>query len=81
MRLLTSYDARQSCGLATVAVAGVDPARLASHLFSRHRIIATPIKHEEFEGLRVTPNVYTTRREIDAFGEAMEQVIEKGLPG
>jgi isopenicillin-N epimerase len=81
VRLLTSYDARQSCGLATVAVAGVDPARLASHLFSRHRIIATPIKHEEFEGLRVTPNVYTTRGEIDTFGEAMEQVIEKGLPG
>ena len=39
-----------------------------------------PIKHDEFEGLRVTPCVYTTTDEIDLFAEAMEQVIAKGLP-
>jgi selenocysteine lyase/cysteine desulfurase len=30
--------------------------------------------------LRVTPNIYTTLREIDTFAEAMERVIERGLP-
>jgi selenocysteine lyase/cysteine desulfurase len=39
-----------------------------------------PIKHDEFEGLRVTPCVYTTADEIDLFAEAMERVIAKGLP-
>ena len=38
------------------------------------------IHHEEFEGLRVTPCVYTTPDEVDLFAEAMEQVIAKGLP-
>jgi hypothetical protein len=28
----------------------------------------------------VTPNVYTTLQEVDRFAEAMEQVIEKGIP-
>jgi isopenicillin-N epimerase len=38
-----------------------------------------PIKHPEFEGIRVSPNVFTTLEEIDRFSEAMESVIRKGL--
>ena len=38
------------------------------------RIIATPINHAEYTGIRVTPNVYTTLEEIDTFGDAMEKV-------
>jgi selenocysteine lyase/cysteine desulfurase len=79
VRILTSYDPRQSCGLALVNLAGVDPVALSGHLFNNYRIITTAIKHEEFEGLRVTPNVYSTLREIDIFAEAMEKVIQKGL--
>jgi isopenicillin-N epimerase len=80
VRLLTSFDPRQSCGLANVSIAGVDHAKLAAHLFNQYRIIVTVIKHAEFEGLRVTPNVYTTLREVDTFSEAVERVIQKGLP-
>lgn len=54
-------------------------AYAAAHLWERRRIIATPIVHEEFQGLRVTPNVYTTLAEVDAFVEEMERVIGKGL--
>ncbi len=79
VRLLTSYDPQQSCGLASVSIAGIDAGKLAEYLFDRHRIIVTAIKHQEFEGLRITPNVYTTLKEIDTFCEAMEQIIKKGL--
>ncbi len=79
VRLLTSYDPEQSCGLASVSIAGIDAGKLAEYLFDKHRIIVTAIKHEEFEGLRITPNVYTTLKEINTFCEVMEQVIKKGL--
>ena len=59
---------------------GIDPARLAAHLYAQHRIIVTPIKHAEFEGMRVTPNVYTTLEEVDTFATTMERILEKGLP-
>ena len=39
-----------------------------------------PIQHAEFEGLRVTPCVYTTLEEVDLFAEEMETVIAGGLP-
>ncbi len=78
--LHTSYDPAMSCGLANVAIAGVDPGELTTHLWQRHRIIVTPIGHPSCTGIRVTPNVYTTLDEIDRFSEAMEEVVATGLP-
>lgn len=79
--IYTPFDPAQSCGLANVGIAGVDPVKLATHVWDRHRIIVTPIEHEEYEGLRITPNVYTTLEEVDTFADVMEQLIRKGLPG
>jgi selenocysteine lyase/cysteine desulfurase len=78
--LHTSFDPAMSCGLANVAIEGVEPGALTSHLWKQHRIIVTPIGHPACTGIRVTPNVYTTLGEVDRFAEAMEVVIEKGLP-
>jgi isopenicillin-N epimerase len=80
VRVHTSFDPAMSCGIGNLQVEGVDSAALAKHLFDRHRIIVVPIKHAEFEGLRVTPCVYTTLDEVDRFAEAVEQVIAGGLP-
>ncbi len=80
VKILTPYDPKQSCGLALVNLEGVDPVKLSGHLFDQYRIITTAIKHQEFEGLRVTPNVYSTRRDVDIFAEAMEKAAQKGLP-
>ncbi len=80
VRLHTSLEPEFSCAIATVQVEGVDTVKLGQHLWRKHRIIVTPIIHPEFEGLRVTPNVYTTLEEIDRFVDAMEDVIRNGLP-
>jgi selenocysteine lyase/cysteine desulfurase len=45
-----------------------------------HKIFTTPIVHEEFKGVRITPNVYTTLAELDRFCAVMEQLARKGLP-
>jgi len=78
--LYTSFDAAQSCCLATVGIEGVDPGELTGHLFSKYRILVTPIVHEHISGIRVTPNTYTTVRGVDRFAEAMEDVAQHGLP-
>jgi selenocysteine lyase/cysteine desulfurase len=80
VRVLTPLDdPRQACGMALVQVDGVEPGKLVSHMWERHRIIVTPIPHEEFQGVRVTPNVYTTLDEVDRFGDAMMEVVRKGI--
>jgi selenocysteine lyase/cysteine desulfurase len=32
----------------------------------------------EYQGLRITPNVYTTLEEIDTFANVMEKIIKTG---
>ena len=76
VRIHTSLKPGLACGLGTVQVDGIDSGDLNGSLWEKHRIITTPIKHDEFEGIRVTPNVYTTLEEIDRFCEAMETEIE-----
>ena len=50
---------------------------VAEHLFAKHRILVVPIVTEgEYQGLRVTPNVYTTLEEVDYFAEVMEKIIK-----
>lgn len=78
-RLHTSLKPGLACGLATIDV-GEEPQAVADHLWKRHRILVTPIVHSELRGLRVTPSVYTTVEEVDRFTEAMEEVLERGLP-
>ncbi len=71
-------DPAQSCAIANVQVVGVPTAKVVTRLWDGWRIIATPIAHAEFEGVRVTPNVYTTLEEVDTFTAAMEEIAVKG---
>ncbi len=80
VRLHTSLQPGFACGLATVQIEGVDSVALAGHLWNKYRIIVVGIKHPEFEGIRVTPNVYSTLEEIDRFNDAMDTVLKEGLP-
>ncbi|MCS7082200.1 MAG: aminotransferase class V-fold PLP-dependent enzyme [Bacteroidota bacterium] len=82
VRFLTNLDdPGQWCGLLVVDVQGVDPVKLADWLLERHRIIVTPIVHPEFQGIRVTPNVYTRLSEIDYFADVLERVVRGQVPG
>ncbi len=80
VRLNTSRDSRYACGIANVRIDGIDSGKLAGYLWREHRMLVTPISHDEFEGIRVTPNVYTTLRELDQFSDVMQGIIENGLP-
>ena len=68
-------------GLPLVQVEGVESRDLNAWLWKEHRILTTAIHHDEFQGIRVSPSVYTTRSELDRFVAAMERVIAEGLPG
>jgi selenocysteine lyase/cysteine desulfurase len=80
VKILTPYDPAQSCALANFSVDGIDPVKLGGHLWEKYRINCTPIVHPEFSGIRITPNVYTTMREVNIFCEAVEKIIRSGLP-
>jgi len=79
VRLHTSLRGNFACGIATVQIQEIDSGDLSGWLRRRHGIVVTPIRHDQFEGIRVSPSVYTTPQEIDRFASAMEAVIRNGL--
>jgi len=76
----TSFDPSQSCAIANVKVEGIEPTAIGNYLFNKHRVFTTPIVHEEFKGVRITPNVYTTLGELDRFCDLMKMIARNGLP-
>jgi isopenicillin-N epimerase len=80
VRFNTSFDPAQSCAIANIQIEGLDQGKIGSYLFDKHRIFTTPIVHEEFQGIRITPNVYTTLGELDRFCNVMEKIARNGLP-
>lgn len=80
VRFNTSFDPAQSCAIANVNIEGTNPSAIGSYLFNNYRIFTTPIIHEEFQGIRITPNVYTTLGELDRFCGVMETIARRGLP-
>jgi len=80
VKIWTSLDDDEAaCGIALVQVEGIDPAKLSKHLLANHRIVTIAINHSQFSGIRVTPNVYTTLKEVDFFTQVMHQTLTRGI--
>ena len=77
--ILTPDDPAQACAIGMIDIKGLHPRKVGKHLLDKHGIITAPILHEDFEGLRITPNVYTTPREIDTFCEVLDKVLREGI--
>ncbi len=75
VQILTSREPDQASGLGTFGVRGKDMAAINTKLWNDYRIVTTPIIRKDYQGIRVTPNVYTTIGEIDIFTSAVEKLI------
>ena len=74
MILNTPADPTRSCGIANVGIAGVKPADLMKILFDEYKIWTVAIDGVGVHGVRVTPQVYTTTAELDAFVKALRVI-------
>lgn len=82
VRSLTPDDPEQAAGLGLLAVNGIEATDLSGYLFQKHKIVVTTVKIEgefPYQGIRITPNIYTTLGEIDALCEGVEQAVRRGV--
>jgi selenocysteine lyase/cysteine desulfurase len=87
IRILSNLgEPKQTWGLAMVGIDGVDARDLSTFMFDKYRIIINAVVREKapeqtvaYNGLRVTPNVYSTLEEIDTFVMAMEDAMKNGV--
>jgi selenocysteine lyase/cysteine desulfurase len=80
VKLHTSLKPGFACGIANVEIEGIAPNDIRDYLWDAHRIIVVSINHAEFQGIRVSPSVYTTLPELDRFVDVMDRLAKKGIP-
>jgi selenocysteine lyase/cysteine desulfurase len=71
VKLHTSLHPAWSGAIGMVSIEGRKPADLDAYLFNQHKIHTTTIVWENISGLRITPNVYTTTKNLDKLVEGI----------
>ena len=75
-KILHSQDPAQSCGIGFLSFNGVDARQMHDSLWNKYNIMTALMPHEEYTGIRVTPHIYSTVRDIDFFAEMVEKEVK-----
>ncbi len=70
----------QVYGVALVGIKDIPAPKVYDFLWNKYRIITATINRADYNGVRVTPNIYTPLEEIDTFVAAMEDLLKNGPP-
>jgi len=70
----TSLKPEYACGVALFSIDGLKAAEVESQLLNQYKIHTSPIEWEAIKGVRVTPNVYTTPKDLDRLVKAVSDL-------
>lgn len=74
VKLHISLKPEYSCALGTFSIDGLTPGDIGSKLFSDYQIHVTSIVWENVSAVRVSPNVYTTTKDLDRLIDAIGKI-------
>ena len=77
VRLHTSLKPEFAGALALFSIDGMKPGEVESQLLSQYKIHTSPVVWENISGVRVTPHVYTTPKDLDRLVAAITTMAEK----
>jgi len=70
----TPKESHRACGIANVGIEGIEPTDLAKKLLDEYAIFTVGINYANVQGCRITPNVFTTTKELDTFVNALKEM-------
>ena len=79
VKMITEIGPTKSGAIGVYGIEGMDMGTLGGWLLSKHNIVTTPMVNDEFSGMRITPNVYTTVDEVDLFADRVIKAIRTGI--
>src|SRR6185312_2663631 len=76
VQILHSESPELSAGIGFIGFKGVDAGKMYEALLNKHNIITahSPLPGQ-YDGLRVTPHIYSTLRDVDTFADAVEKEL------
>lgn len=77
VKLNTSLHPAWGCAIGNVAIEGKKPGELDAFLLDKYRVHTVGIEWENIKGVRITPNVYTTTKNLDVLVEGIMQFAKQ----
>jgi selenocysteine lyase/cysteine desulfurase len=77
IRFGTSQKPGFGCGIGLFDLPNKKPLELEVFLMNNYRVHVSAIVHENFRGIRITPNVYTTTKQLDVFAEGLADCAKR----
>jgi len=77
VKLQTSFNPRWGCAIGMVSIEGKKPSELDNFLFGNYKIHTVGIEWENIHGVRVTPNVYTTTKNLDVLVDGIRSFVRQ----
>jgi selenocysteine lyase/cysteine desulfurase len=76
VQILHSESPELSAGIGFIGFKGVDAGKIYEALLNKHNIITahSPLPGQ-YDGLRITPHIYSTLRDVDTFADAVEKEL------
>lgn len=76
IKIHTSKSPSHSCALGVFSIEGMKPEDIEKKLFEKYKIHVISIDHENVKGIRVTPNIYTSTKDLDRFVKAVNEIAK-----
>jgi selenocysteine lyase/cysteine desulfurase len=73
----TSLHPNWSCAIGLLQIQDKEPLEISSFLFDTRKIHTVAINWENIYGVRITPHVYTTTRDLDILVDGIEELHAK----
>lgn len=76
VKLNTSVKPEFSCALANLSIDGMKATEIEQKLFEKKKIHTVAIEFEKINGIRITPNVYTSLSDLDVLVEGITDLAK-----
>ena len=70
----TPIDIDRSCGIGNVGLRNMSPSKMEDLLFEKYKIFTVAIDYANVKGCRISPNIFTTTKELDSFVDAVKEL-------
>jgi selenocysteine lyase/cysteine desulfurase len=70
----TPIDIDRSCGIGNVGLTNMSPSKMEDLLFEKYKIFTVAIDYANVKGCRISPNIFTTTKELDSFVDAVKEL-------
>lgn len=78
VKLNTSLNPKFGCAIGNFSIEGIEPSEIDNKLFNKYKIHTVGIVWDNIKGVRVTPNVYTSKKDLDKLVRGIEDIAKNG---